>query len=107
MIYCSLIGLDFKRMRNGEDHGRSFVYHILPVFCPSSFYPAALALPAIALPPSADLCGERGEYHSFVYDGPIFRSPVPFRVIRKYYRDYPAMEEGEPGCHRYWYLDIG
>lgn len=59
------------------------------------------------LPPSADLCGERGEYHSFVFDGPIFRSPVPFRVIRKYYRDYPAMEKGGQGCHRYGYLDIG
>src|SRR5438552_10390427 len=25
------------------------------------------------LPPSIDPCGENGEYHSFVYDGPIFR----------------------------------
>jgi uncharacterized protein (TIGR00290 family) len=25
-----------------------------------------------------DLCGEKGEYHSFVYDGPLFRMPVPF-----------------------------
>ena len=24
----------------------------------------------------ADACGENGEYHSFVYDGPIFREPV-------------------------------
>ena len=23
-----------------------------------------------------DLCGEKGEYHSFVYDGPIFKHPV-------------------------------
>jgi len=27
-----------------------------------------------------DLCGENGEYHSFVYDGPIFKKPVEFRV---------------------------
>ncbi|MBR6115345.1 MAG: diphthine--ammonia ligase [Oscillospiraceae bacterium] len=26
----------------------------------------------------ADICGENGEYHTFVYDGPIFRHPVPF-----------------------------
>jgi uncharacterized protein (TIGR00290 family) len=24
----------------------------------------------------SDICGENGEYHSFVYDGPIFNSPV-------------------------------
>ena len=28
------------------------------------------------LPPSADPCGENGEFHTFVYDGPIFRAPV-------------------------------
>ena len=25
----------------------------------------------------ADMCGENGEYHTFVYDGPMFRYPVP------------------------------
>ncbi|ODN30615.1 ATP-binding protein [Fervidobacterium thailandense] len=24
-----------------------------------------------------DLCGEHGEYHTFVYDGPIFKFPIP------------------------------
>ncbi|HLZ11857.1 MAG TPA: diphthine--ammonia ligase [Candidatus Acidoferrum sp.] len=28
------------------------------------------------LPENADPCGENGEFHSFVYDGPIFRKPV-------------------------------
>lgn len=28
------------------------------------------------LPPGVDPCGERGEFHSFVHDGPIFRRPV-------------------------------
>lgn len=28
------------------------------------------------LPPQADPCGENGEFHSFVYDGPIFQRPV-------------------------------
>ena len=26
--------------------------------------------------PHVDPCGEKGEYHTFVYDGPIFRNPV-------------------------------
>jgi len=30
------------------------------------------------LPPSVDPCGENGEFHSFVFDGPLFRRPVPF-----------------------------
>ena len=32
------------------------------------------------LPPGVDLCGENGEFHTFVYDGPGFAAPVPFRV---------------------------
>jgi uncharacterized protein (TIGR00290 family) len=34
------------------------------------------------LPAEVDPCGERGEFHSFVYDGPLFRSPVPFETGR-------------------------
>jgi uncharacterized protein (TIGR00290 family) len=33
---------------------------------------------AAELPPGVDPCGERGEYHSFVYDGPLFAAPVAF-----------------------------
>jgi uncharacterized protein (TIGR00290 family) len=33
-----------------------------------------------ALPPGIDPCGEYGEFHTFVYDGPIFRRPVAVRV---------------------------
>jgi len=29
------------------------------------------------LPPGIDPCGERGEFHSFAYDGPMFRHPIP------------------------------
>lgn len=29
-----------------------------------------------ALPPMVDPCGENGEFHTFVYDGPNFRQPV-------------------------------
>src|SRR5262249_58183452 len=28
------------------------------------------------LPPSVDPCGERGEFHSFAYDGPMFQPPL-------------------------------
>jgi len=29
------------------------------------------------LPPSVDPCGENGEFHSCVYDGPMFSHPIP------------------------------
>ena len=33
-----------------------------------------------ALPPGVDPCGENGEFHTFVHDGPIFRRPVSVRA---------------------------
>ncbi|MFI5093417.1 MAG: diphthine--ammonia ligase [Candidatus Acidiferrum sp.] len=32
------------------------------------------------LPKQADPCGENGEFHTFVFDGPIFSSPIPVRT---------------------------
>ncbi len=32
---------------------------------------------------SVDLCGEAGEYHTFVYDGPIFKKSVDFSIGEK------------------------
>jgi uncharacterized protein (TIGR00290 family) len=32
------------------------------------------------LPPTADPCGEHGEFHTFVHEGPIFERPVGFRT---------------------------
>ena len=29
------------------------------------------------LPPNVDPCGENGEFHTFVFDGPLFRHPIP------------------------------
>lgn len=56
------------------------------------------------LPPDVDICGENGEYHSFVFDGPIFKHPVPFRVKRKYCQVYPS-PEGR-AARRYWYAEL-
>ncbi|HET8645605.1 MAG TPA: ATP-binding protein [Vicinamibacteria bacterium] len=32
-----------------------------------------------ALPPGVDPCGENGEFHTFTWDGPMFRGPIPVR----------------------------
>jgi len=39
------------------------------------------------LPSNVDPCGENGEFHSFVYDGPIFREKIRFRKGKVVQRD--------------------
>lgn len=56
------------------------------------------------LPACVDICGENGEYHSFVFDGPIFKKPIEFEVVRRYHKDYPAEENTM--LNRYWYLEL-
>ena len=40
-----------------------------------------------ALPQNVDPAGENGEFHSFAFDGPIFKQPVRFTVGEKVLRD--------------------
>ena len=39
------------------------------------------------LPENVDPCGENGEFHTFVYDGPIFKKPIPVQVGERVMRD--------------------
>lgn len=39
------------------------------------------------LPATVDPCGERGEFHTCVFDGPIFSHPLPLRVGERVRRD--------------------
>jgi uncharacterized protein (TIGR00290 family) len=39
------------------------------------------------LPENADPCGENGEFHSFVFAGPIFHAPIPVRTGEVVHRD--------------------
>ena len=57
-----------------------------------------------ALPKDVDMCGENGEYHSFVFDGPLFRHPVDFEIKRKYHREYA--ETDREALHRYCYVEL-
>jgi uncharacterized protein (TIGR00290 family) len=41
-----------------------------------------------------DLCGEKGEFHTFVYDGPIFKKSIKFIIGKKVLKD------------KHWFLDI-
>lgn len=61
------------------------------------------------LPDGVDPCGENGEFHTFVYDGPMFKKSVPFEVGEMVYKTYDAPKQ----CHQkeilhygFWFLDI-
>ena len=45
------------------------------------------------LPDGVDLCGENGEFHTFVTDGPLFRQPVPVHVAAVDSRSIPFGEQ--------------
>lgn len=55
-------------------------------------------------PSGADVCGENGEYHSFVFNGPIFSHPVDFNIKGEYSREYVCEEGGHTA--RYCYLNL-
>lgn len=50
------------------------------------------------LPPSVDPCGERGEFHSFAWDGPMFQRPVPIQRGEVVERDGFVFADLLPGA---------
>ncbi len=50
--------------------------HLGDEFCGRPYDAAFIA----SLPATVDACGENGEFHTFVYDGPNFSTPVPVVV---------------------------
>ena len=47
------------------------------------------------LPPAVDSCGENGEFHSFVSEGPIFRETIPYKLGKAVLRE-----------NRFFYFDL-
>ncbi len=57
---------------------RAFITCVDPKQLDPSFAGRAFDADFLAdLPPGVDPCGENGEFHSFVWDGPMFDRPVP------------------------------
>lgn len=57
------------------------------------------------LPENVDACGENGEFHTFVYDGPIFKKPIEFFIGEKTKRNY-TKEEKTNWDTSFWYIDL-
>jgi uncharacterized protein (TIGR00290 family) len=64
-----------------------------PDFAGRAFDAALLA----ELPDGVDPCGENGEFHSFAWDGPAFRRPVPVRPGEVVERDGFVFADLTPG----------
>ncbi len=66
------------------------------------------------LPDTIDPCGENGEFHTFVFDGPIFSSPINFTIGEKVLKTYTPSEKEEDTCASddsnwdtaFWYCDL-
>lgn len=58
------------------------------------------------LPAAVDPCGENGEFHSFVFDGPLFSSPVPFTKGEIVYRRYTEENASSTIDSGLWYCDL-
>ena len=65
------------------------------------------------LPKNVDPCGENGEYHTFCYEGPIFKKKINFQLGEKIYK--PLMIEKEESCgvdakvnltKGFWYCEL-
>ena len=53
------------------------------------------------LPRNVDICGENGEYHSFVFDGPIFKDPIAVEVGEIVHRTYkPVSANVADNCYK-------
>ncbi len=60
------------------------------------------------LPEGVDPCGENGEFHTFCFDGPIFKKPINFTLGKNVYREYSKSEDDESDYETtgFWFRDL-
>lgn len=64
------------------------------------------------LPSNVDPCGENGEFHSFCFDGPIFKKPVSIEVKEKIYRPLEIKTDSSHPCptetktQGFWFCEL-
>ncbi|WP_027125402.1 ATP-binding domain-containing protein [Gelidibacter mesophilus] len=60
-----------------------------------------------SLPVGIDLCGENGEYHTFSYDGELFKYKIDFEICEANLISYDfKMDDGEVKSYEYWQAEI-
>lgn len=70
-------------------------------YLPASFAGRLIDASFLAdLPAGVDPCGENGEFHSFVFDGPIFKAPVAFTTGETVERSYTPAGNNGSDCYK-------
>lgn len=57
------------------------------------------------LPPHVDPCGENGEFHTFVFDGPIFKRTIEFKKGEVVGKEYKLSTKNDETV-TYWFQDL-
>lgn len=59
------------------------------------------------LPEGVDPCGENGEFHTFVYDGPIFKNSISFEIGERVKRDLNTSSTKNGNWESiFWFCDL-
>ncbi len=62
------------------------------------------------LPANVDPCGENGEYHTFCFAGPIFKTPIHFTTGEKVYKPLEIkttdFDPDKPLTKGFWFCDL-
>ncbi len=67
-------------------------------------------------PREMDVCGENGEFHTFAFDGPIFKNPIKYTLGEKVFKAFKAPKKLDDTCGNtdstppenigFWYVDL-
>jgi len=61
------------------------------------------------LPENVDPCGENGEFHTFTFDGPIFKNPIQFEIgeiVKKTYPKPKSNPDDQDEDYVFWFCDL-
>lgn len=62
------------------------------------------------LPSNVDPCGENGEFHTFCFDGPIFKEPINFEIGEKVFKKYERPKQDAAHANDrdigFWFCDL-
>jgi uncharacterized protein (TIGR00290 family) len=67
-----------------------------------------------SLPNDVDVCGENGEFHTFVFKGPIFERAINYKTGEMVFKEYKSPSNDDDSCVNdvskkvsgFWYCDL-
>ncbi|SMO44973.1 Dph6-related ATP pyrophosphatase [Solitalea koreensis] len=59
-----------------------------------------------SLPATIDPCGENGEFHTFCFDGPIFKNRIAFEIGETVFKPYSFKTSADLLRDGFWFTDL-